>query len=208
MEGNAAQSGAHRLRHCRHSVRGVFDLPQQLPEHRQYPVADPERVHPRHPRDRHGAGDHRARHRPVDRGDHGDVGGVVPRPDRPGRRRAAGAADRAGDGRDYRLPQRLADRLCRDPRDLRHAGDGHRGLRLRPVLPGADRHHLSLRVGRMAEADRRRQRLRHSEPGHRLRARCASSPGCCCATPSPAATSTPWATTRWPPASPASRRAR
>ena len=152
--------------------------------------------------------DHRARHRPVDRRDHGDVGGVVPRPDRPGRRRAAGPADRAGDGGRDRPPERRPDRLCRDPRDLRHAGHGHGRLRFRPVLPGADRHHLSLRIRRLAEADRRRQRVRRAEPGHRLRDRVLRH-----LSAAPLHQARPlhlraWATIRWRRASPAFRRAR
>ena len=206
--GLAPEPGTHRPRHRRSAVRRLLRLHARLPERRQYSLVDPERLDPRHSRRRHGAGDHRPRHRSVDGGDDGDERRLDVRPDAARRLSGAGAAGGAGDGGGHRPHQRLPDRLCRDPGDLHDAGDGDGGLWLRPEFPGADRHHLSGAVGRLVEGARRRQPVRRPEPDRRLRRALPGGVSCSCASRNGAVSSMRWATTRSARGSPAFRRGR
>ena len=102
----------------------------------------------------------------------------------------------------------MARRLCRDPGDLRDAGHGHAGLRLRPLLPVRSRRRLHARRGAAACCGSARARC------SAFRCRSSSSPPSAsaaissCATPSRAAICARSATICSPRASPASRRGR
>ena len=137
-------------------------------------VAHTERLHPRHPRRRHGVSRHRPRHRSGDRRHDGDVGGLAARHDE--RRHADRARRRLGARlRRHRRPdQRLSHRLCRDSRDLRDAGDGHSGLWLRQDLARRRRRRLSAGARGLVLQDRQRPDIRRALVGDRIRGRRAA----------------------------------